>query len=82
MFSGTELKKLAFVKSKGRGKNHTIGKLLFGHCPASSQDRDNFCSSQEESWLGPGGCSQSPHVIVTSGEKGVSSGEKGFLPVE
>lgn len=82
MFSGTELKKLAFVKTKGRGRNHTIGKLLFSYCPGSSQDRDNFCSSQEGSWLGHGGYSISPHVIVTGGEKGVSSGEKGFLPVE
>lgn len=37
MFSGTELKKLAFVKTKGRGRNHTIGKLLFSYCPGSSQ---------------------------------------------
>lgn len=55
MFSSPDLKKLVFVKTKGKGKNHTIGKLLFGHCPGSSQDRDNFCSSQE-SWLGHGGC--------------------------
>lgn len=66
MFSGPDLKKLVFVKTKGKGKNHTIGKLLFSHCSGSSQDRDNFRSSQE-SWLGHGSCSISHHVTVTVG---------------
>lgn len=44
------------------------------HCPASSQDKVNFYSSQEEACLGPWSCSV-PHVIFREQEKGSLLGQ-------
>lgn len=47
-------------------------------CPGSRQNRVNFCSSKEGSWLGPGSFSVRLHTVSGGRGKGLSPGKKGF----